>query len=519
MRATYRVKDSSGKTVGFTVNNRFYTEYYVRENIQYIDNLLLHQNEVICAESELQEIDYREGIIYEEYKSQVEENPFVRDIQEELLAWKNDRLHKVLQLEGSRQIGKTTEILKFAYKNYEYVIYVNLSNDIYHFKTVVENGCNPLEFEKYCLRAGLPHFVDSENTIIVIDEIQQSAEIYNSIRMLHNNINCDIVITGSYLGRILGNNEYFLPAGTISYCYMFPLSFVEFCRIFHCEEKLKAISLYGDSDKAEYEELDELYDIYIKIGGYPEVVRNFIETRDINQCYEIIRKLLNTFKEESRKYFSSPREVEIFDTVYREALKEMCNEKKGSGKNIVERVTSLTKASTDLIVNKNEIANAIIWLKYTGILGTCNLVTDGNIRNITPDRRIYFMDCGIASYLADRSTLDNTALTGVITETFVYNELHRLFKVPYTKLKVKEEEVCFATRDGYELDFMLVDTENVIYGIEVKTKDGDPKSLKVFIDAHLIDKGIVVKPAKGGHGDKFDTIPIYTVGCRFPYNN
>lgn len=34
----------------------------------------------------------------------------------------------------------------------------------------------------------------------------------------------------------------------------------------------------------------------------------------------------------------------------------------------------------------------------------------------------------------------------------------------------------------------------------------------------LMERGIVVKPTKGGHGDKFDTIPIYMVGCRFPYH-
>ena len=59
--------------------------------------------------------------------------------------------------------------------------------------------------------------------------------------------------------------------------------------------------------------------------------------------------------------------------------------------------------------------------------------------------------------------------------------------------------------------------EKSYYGIEVKTRGGNPLSLKVFIDNHLIDKGIVAKPTPGGHGDRFDTIPIYAVGCRFPY--
>ena len=78
--------------------------------------------------------------------------------------------------------------------------------------------------------------------------------------------------------------------------------------------------------------------------------------------------------------------------------------------------------------------------------------------------------------------------------------------------------MCYSTYGNFELDFMLADRNKTVYGIEVKTKDGEPKSLKVYIDKNFIDRGIVAKPAKGGHGDKFDTIPIYTVGCRFPYH-
>ena len=39
----------------------------------------------------------------------------------------------------------------------------------------------------------------------------------------------------------------------------------------------------------------------------------------------------------------------------------------------------------------------------------------------------------------------------------------------------------------------------------------------LIVSRNLIDKGIVAKVTKGGHGDKFDTIPVYKVGSRFPY--
>lgn len=517
MIATHRVKDSSSNTIGFIIDGTFYTDYTVKNNIDIIDNLKILKSGTIRAKKKLLDVDYRKTIIKQEYKRIVKENPFVRDIQKELKDWKKDTLHKVLNIRGSRQIGKTTELLKFAYSNYEYVIYVDLSEDRYNFKEVVSNGATQIEFEKYCRRALLPHFINNRNTILIIDEIQESKAVFNSIRLMHSTINCDIVVTGSYLGRIIGNKDYFLPAGTMTSLDMLPLSFTEFCRIFNQEKTLLTIDLYGNSNDADYEKLNKLYSIYRKIGGYPEVISKFITTKDINKCYNVIEQLLITFKEESRHYFNSIRDVEIFDQVYRSALSEMCKERKGTGKHIIETITSITKNNTDLLVNKSEISNAIVWIQYAGIIGLCNLANDGDLRNIIPGRRIYFMDCGIASYLCENSALDKSSLEGILTETFVYTELHRLFNASFSTRKVIENEVCFAVNGNHELDFILADKDRIIYGIEVKTSSGEPKSLKIFIDKRLINKGIVAKPTKGGHGDKFDTIPIYTVGCRFPY--
>ena len=121
------------------------------------------------------------------------------------------------------------------------------------------------------------------------------------------------------------------------------------------------------------------------------------------------------------------------------------------------------------------------------------------------------------AYLADRMLIDNSSLEGLLTETFVFNELRHLFRQKYTGNKVIGDNVCFSTYGTYELDFMLASSEKIVYGIEEKTTKGNPLSLRVFLDKHYADEWIVVKPTAGGHGDKFDTIPIYAVGCRFPY--
>lgn len=517
LNALYRVKDYNENLVGFIVDNSFYTDSYIRKNIDYIDNLSVLKNGVIRAKKKLKEVYYKDVVNIERYNRICKDNPFKRTIQDALLEWKKAKNHKVLQLWGSRQIGKTTELLKFAYKNYDYVVYVDLVSNSFNFKNVIDNGCTAIELSKYCDRAFLPKFVDDKNTVLIIDEIQSSSLVYNNIRLLSGNLNCDIIVTGSYLGRILQDKEFFLPAGTVETLYMTTLSFFEFCDIFNQSKLLSNIDLYGNSDSSDYNKLNQLYELYLQIGGYPEVVKTYIETNNISICYDVIEKLLEVFKEESRVYMKNIRETEIFSNVYREALKEMVT-KKVNTKSALGTLTTLVTNNVKHLVSKSEVADAVLWLRYSGIILMCNLALNGDMRNIQVDKRMYFSDCGIMSYLAKTSALVTSNLIGLLTETFVYNELHRLFLVKQSQKKVLEDEVCFSMYGNYELDFVLKDLRGFKYGIEVKTTKGNPLSLKFYVQNHLVDKGFVVKPTKGGIAQDYSTIPIYTVGCRFPYN-
>lgn len=47
MQATHRVKDSNNKTIGFIVDNTFFTDYFVAQNISSIDNLTITKNGII----------------------------------------------------------------------------------------------------------------------------------------------------------------------------------------------------------------------------------------------------------------------------------------------------------------------------------------------------------------------------------------------------------------------------------------------------------------------------------------
>lgn len=127
------------------------------------------------------------------------------------------------------------------------------------------------------------------------------------------------------------------------------------------------------------------------------------------------------------------------------------------------------------------------------------------------------MDCGIACYIGADMEADRGTVEGIITETFVFDELYRLFTERYRRRKVKGDTPSFSVYGQNEVDFMLIDRENNIYGIEVKTNDGVPRSLKVYMDKNLVDRAIVAKRTNGGCDGGIETIPVFAVGYRFPY--
>ena len=94
-------------------------------------------------------------------------------------------------------------------------------------------------------------------------------------------------------------------------------------------------------------------------------------------------------------------------------------------------------------------------------------------------------------------------------------ELYRLYK----SNQLKGDKPCCSVYGNYELDFMLVAKDDKRYGIEVKaTRSDKHESLDYFMNNKFIDEAYVAEIIRGGVGRNVRTIPIYTVGCRFPYH-
>ena len=197
-----------------------------------------------------------------------------RDIYEKLLDWKKRDSHKVLELRGARQVGKTYILNKFAQENYKTFLYINMVQTTgAEFLACLEKATawvpgmlrkeQPLHD---AMRLFDERFQDTKDTIVVIDEIQDSAKVYSLIRQFAREFSCDFIITGSYLGKTL-SREYFQPVGDLDIMILDTLTFEEFLDAEGKRDLYNSVDLYGKSSHEAYDELKRYYDLYCQIGG------------------------------------------------------------------------------------------------------------------------------------------------------------------------------------------------------------------------------------------------------------
>ena len=180
-----------------------------------------------------------------------------RDIYQKLINWKKNDSGKVLELEGARQTGKTFILDKFAKENYKRYFYINMMQTSgREYLACLEKAT---EWEPGQPRKERPlhdafvlfdsSFVDDKDTVIVIDEIQESAQVYSLIRQFAREF------------------EYFLPAGDTNGLTLYTLSFEEFLDAFDKRTLFDEVGLYGESQHEKYDELKSYYEIYCRTGG------------------------------------------------------------------------------------------------------------------------------------------------------------------------------------------------------------------------------------------------------------
>lgn len=439
-----------------------------------------------------------------------------RDIYKKLLEWKKDDSGKVMQVSGARQVGKTYILKKFARENFKHVVYISMAEQsgeqFLQCMDMVNEWVPGTPREERPIHKAFElfdkEFADTKETIIIIDEIQESSRVFNLVRPLAREFECYVIITGSYLGKLL-SKEFFLPAGDYEDLTMETLTFAEFTEVFGKRELYESISLFGGSDAGEYKELRECYELYQRIGGYPSVVNLYLEHKSLRRCDLELRHLMEVFTNESKRYFDDVMETDAFDKLFHGVAVLLIREKQGT-RDLVEDLSKIVYKQESGRFTKKMINHAMGWLRASHIIGYASKSVDCDYLNIKENDRFYFLDMGIAHYFITRTGTDEATIKGILAENFVYLMLRR-----HIDEDVAGNAPWFATYEKIkgELDFYvrsLMDHKN--YGIEVKAGSNSGNTVTRLLRDGKIDYIYYLKgDSYGGITESGDilTVPLY----------
>jgi predicted AAA+ superfamily ATPase len=217
--------------------------------------------------------------------------------------WIKDTDRKPLVLRGARQVGKTWLVRDFAQRHGRRLVELNMERRpelADHFRS------NDPRRAVSDLSADLGIFISPETSLLFIDEVQATPHLLAFLRWFREDMpEMPVVAAGSLLDFALSDHEFSMPVGRISYCYLEPVSFYEFLDASGNEMLKSALTAAGESldlNPRLHQRALELFSEYCLIGGFPEVISDWIAKRDDERRLQLQRDLIATYRDDFNKY-------------------------------------------------------------------------------------------------------------------------------------------------------------------------------------------------------------------------
>jgi len=238
---------------------------------------------------------------------------FERNIEKKIAKWASNKRRKPLVLRGARQVGKTTVIKRFA-ENFDNFLSVNLEKKA--AVRLFESTDNVTELLPqiflYCNIAR-----KEGKTLLFIDEIQNSVHTVALLRYFYEELPEIYVIAAGSLLETLLDKHISLPVGRIQYMALHPCSFTEFLNANGNARFIEPLQ-NATLPAAFHNELMQQFNVYSLIGGMPEVVKYYVENKDIVSLSEIYNELLNAYKNDVEKYAENNTQAAVIRYILEE---------------------------------------------------------------------------------------------------------------------------------------------------------------------------------------------------------
>lgn len=429
-----------------------------------------------------------------------------RKIEKTLLDWKNTPNHKPLILKGCRQCGKTFSVLNFAKKNYEHVVYLNFFVNPQYAS--VFSGSLEVDHITMLLSAlmGKDAIFEAGKTILILDEIQDCPDARTALKFFKLDGRYDVIGTGSLLGvKGYGEKEpKSIPVGYETVIDMTPLDFEEFLWANGISEQIITLLHTHLQDQtpvpdALHARMRELLLQYTVVGGMPDVVQTFVDTKRMDEVLQLQRDIVRSYEDDMVKY-ADKKDKAVIKECFQSIPKQLSKENKKFQYSVVKKGATASK-----------FAGSLQWIEDAGIIARCynlfitELPLDGNAEQDT--FKVYMRDTGLfVSMLEDGTQFDILqgnllGYKGAIFEGLVADIFSKMGRKLY----------YFHKDSGLEVDF-VIRYKGACALVEVKANTGNIKSTKTILrhpEKYHVTQAIKLGDYNIGLSEQILTLPLY----------
>lgn len=413
-----------------------------------------------------------------------------RKIYEVLTGWKRDGAGKTaLLIDGARRVGKSYIVEKFAREAYKSYILIDFNRVSDQVKELFFHYLEDLDTLFLYLSSYYNVKLYKRESLIIFDEVQLFPRARAAIKYLVADGRYDYVETGSLMSIKKNVSDIVIPSEE-RHVKMYPMDFEEFLWAMGNETMMDFIKNCFVNQKpmgqVMHRKAMDYFRQYLIVGGMPQAVQEYMETRDFDRVDRIKRDILTLYRADIVKHAGGyEMKVEsIFDEIPAQLQK---HEKKF-------RISSLKKEA-----RFREYEEALLWLDDAMIVNICYNSTAPSVGlRLNMDRmtlKCYMGDTGLLiSHAFDENGIVSEEIyrkllfdklevnKGMIVENIVAQMLaasgHRLYFYSNSSRSDAEERM--------EIDFLIakskISSRHNISPIEVKSgKNYTLTSLKKFM--------------------------------------
>lgn len=402
-----------------------------------------------------------------------------RKAYELLKNWKStSQGESALLIEGARRVGKSFLAETFAKQEYKSYLLIDFSIVDKNVLDIFENNSHNLDALYQYLSVYYDTVFHERDTLIIFDEIQFYPKVRSLIKHFVKDGRYDFIETGSLISLKQNIKDILIPSEE-EVITLYPLDYEEFLWAMKDNISIPLIKEHFDKRKplgeAIHKKMMHRFKEYILVGGMPQAILKYIETKNFYETDKVKRRILKLYRDDVSKFAHGYeyKVLSIFDEIPSQLSK---HEKK------------FTLASLEKNARLRTYEESFIWLSEAMITNMCFNSTDPNVGfGLSKDRmtlKCYMMDTGllISHAFKDNSATSDNIYKAILFDKLEINEGMIMENAVAQALRTNGHDLYFYSKyekgnseNTLEIDFILKEetlTKAKVSAVEVKSGKG-----------------------------------------------